>query len=244
MLNKAQEAVDKDIESFETKSFFEQKTYLNYGKIRMRVYPWEPKENYARGDTVMEAAKKEVKACSQVLELRRSPSWDPPAKTKLPANSHGLFATKRIRSGDTILRANNIYATCIEQGREVCYNCMRDWNDCDDLSTASFKCCGLNFCSSKCKQIAKKYYHDPLCGKDFDEIISAADCLYGGKEEGLDLDGFETELEMVLSWEGDHPARSYEELAHPAFRYPGTYRSFLFNPNFQQRLLLILLTFF
>jgi len=69
MPNKSKKDANKDSKDFKNKitRFFEQQTYLNYGKIRMRVYPWRPKEYYTGSDLVMEPANKEVKSCSQVL---------------------------------------------------------------------------------------------------------------------------------------------------------------------------------
>ncbi|KAI9644595.1 hypothetical protein NHQ30_006616 [Ciborinia camelliae] len=155
------------------------------GVVSMRHYPWVPREFRTRSDKVIQVANENLSKCSRVLTLQPSPMNTMPPESGVI--SYGVFATKDIKAGETVLATKP--ALCVtgsqmDGERGSCFNCCRKLES--SSRKFGFSCCPqLYFCSRECKYIAQNYYHDAQCGvniSEFYEAVKNKNCVLGGPE--------------------------------------------------------------
>jgi hypothetical protein len=190
-------------------SFEDTKKQLSYGSYILHTYPWMPQKYRVRSKTVIQAVNEDLNHCSDCLEVRRSPIQGVSA-------CYGMFATRRIRAFETILYATNPFSVSLEQTTTQCYNCFQV------LATSKtirrFSCCQtIRYCSPRCLNISRKYYHSAICGRDFSELITRGQQSYGGKSEGSQYGNTgKTELSELTGW-NDKPSKGYPKMN---YRFP------------------------
>lgn len=143
-----------------------QVTMMQMGSILVVPYPWVPAQFASRSAPLIEQADKQMEEVSHgILEIRKS--------TLSPRNSTsqksclGVFAKRDIKPGEKILDSRTPFGVSSQQMRDQCYNCHAPLSK----TITSFSCCPkLKFCSQECRDVADKYYHESLCGKDFEDL--------------------------------------------------------------------------
>ena len=178
-------------------SFQEQKRLLSFGSYYVRNYPWLPSEYRSRSATSIQAANKNLKKVSNCLEIRPSLICGK-GSDQGEISCCGVFATKRIAKGQTLITETHPFAVSFDQPEVHCGSCFTDLASCATVHTR--ECCSVyRYCSSKCERIAR-CYHSSICGKSFSEILDAAHSSYGGKKEGIGYPQGKTALGHYTGW--------------------------------------------
>ncbi|KAH7382868.1 hypothetical protein BKA64DRAFT_748984 [Cadophora sp. MPI-SDFR-AT-0126] len=178
-------------------TFHEQKRLLSFGSYYVRTYPWLPVEYRTRSAAAIKVANKNLKKVSNCLEIRPS-SIGGKASGRGEVSCYGVFATKRIAKGQTLISETHPFAVSVEQPEVHCGSCFIDLASCGSLHT--LKCCSIyRYCSSHCERIAR-CYHSAICGKSFSEILENAHTTYGGKWEGKGYLEGKTALSHYTGW--------------------------------------------
>lgn len=202
--------------------------FLRAGQAMMVAYPWLPSEQRTRSHEVIADARKEMLECSrQALEVKRSSIGD---------NCFGVFAVKDINKGDIILDSQGpIGVNCDQLSGKACYNCFGKLGN----SQTTFKCCPqLKFCGNKCRDIAEKFYHHAVCGKDFNFVDEVKKTRVDPKDDDKHPFSTLTWLRMlaICVQDGRHPldvptfARLIPQHAIPA-PVPWDFEARVVQPN-------------
>jgi hypothetical protein len=154
---------------------------LSSGGVRMRLYPWTPKEYRTRNQGQIDAARAELKRCSTKLQIQPSILAGSSAHTNKSA-CLGMFAKKNILPGDVVLSAPALISASNKPFAIRCYNCHADLSL---ASSFSLSCCpSLRFCSLECRDISESYYHKALCGRDYKEALMTSEASKAGTDSG------------------------------------------------------------
>lgn len=177
--------------------FHEQKRILSFGTYYVRSYPWLPIQYRSRSEFSIQVANKNLKKVSNCLEIR--PSFiGGNGSTQGEISCYGVFATKRIAKGQSIISETHPFAVSMEQPKVHCASCFTDLDSCAVVYT--LKCCSTyKYCSSKCENVAR-CYHSAVCGKDFSEVVDLSHKSYGGKWEGAGFPKGKTALSHYTGW--------------------------------------------
>ncbi|CZT42666.1 uncharacterized protein RSE6_02604 [Rhynchosporium secalis] len=177
--------------------FHEQKILLSFGRYCVRNYPWLPVDYRTRGRDSIQVANQNLKQVSDCLELRPSFIGGKVSNTS-DGSCYGVFATKKISKGQTIISETHPFAVSLEQPKTHCGNCFTDLATCGTIR--SLACCSIYlYCRERCETSAWGY-HKSMCGKDFSEIIDNAHKAYGGKDEGEGYPMGKTALSHFTGW--------------------------------------------
>ncbi len=123
---------------------------------------------------------------------------------------------RRIGAFETILYATNPFSVSLEQTTTQCYNCFQVLAT--SKSVRRFSCCQtIGYCSPRCLNISRQYYHSAICGRDFSELVTRGQQSYGGKSEGSQYGNTgKTELSDLTGW-NDKPSKGYPKTN---YRFP------------------------
>eukprot|EP00727_Mastigamoeba_balamuthi_P014378 m51a1_g9565 hypothetical protein (609) ;mRNA; r:910920-912829 len=94
----------------------------------------------------------------------------PVALRESPRGGVGVFATKRVRAGQTLYTERVV--VCAVRDRARCYHCLAA------LPRRPWPCrgsCGRLYCSPECEKEAHGAYHSPLCGKRLEVLEALVD---------------------------------------------------------------------
>ncbi|KAF7896032.1 hypothetical protein EAF00_006047 [Botryotinia globosa] len=157
------------------------------GAVWSKPYPWAS-GFHTRSKSSIKAANAALKMCSKLLQIRPSTV----AVSNSDEISYGMFASQDIREGDIIIERSpvlsisglqlkkhlNLIDSLIGETKTKsktspgnCFNCYGLLNE--SGPKYGFVCCShLYFCSKNCKNLARQYYHDILCGTNILPIYS------------------------------------------------------------------------
>ncbi|TGO35468.1 hypothetical protein BHYA_0157g00200 [Botrytis hyacinthi] len=149
------------------------------GAVWNKPYPWAS-GFHTRTKSSIKAANVALKKCSKALRIRPSTV----AVSDSDGVSYGMFASQDINEGDIIIERSPVLSISGLQVKKHlslidsligetktrpktspgnCFNCYGLLNE--SGPEYGFVCCShLYFCSQNCKNLAKQYYHDALCG--------------------------------------------------------------------------------
>ena len=161
---------------------FRQIQALHQGLVYVRSWPWLTKAQLTRSEQLICNINDEFREHSGAIKVAgsnvREISDDGP-------NVLGVYATKDIRVGGRVLTDHTIIAACNRHSKDICSHCFRyitnhhdAGNNSDNSKPSdnssrqhptSQSCdkCSTQYCSSRCKEVARDNYHKVLCGKDF-----------------------------------------------------------------------------
>lgn len=169
------------------------------GTVWVKPYPWASKINARTAESIA-VANSALSKCSKLLRIKTSTV----AISSSDKISYGMFATKNIHKDDIVLEARPVLSVNGSQLKQhmnllnplcgirktgsktlgSCYNCSGSLEGIDQKY--GFVCCAhLYFCSKDCKNLAKQYYHDALCGVNISHIYAAMEgekCYLSGPE--------------------------------------------------------------
>ena len=153
------------------------------GAIKHLAYPFIPLKYLDRGSDLMESTKRLWATASSNSELSHS------GMLGGASDVFGVFATRDIGFAELIVEDNTALAasnfsfhapSTYQSGSstsDICENC---YGRIPSHSRPVFnKCCGVVYCSPRCRSAALESYHKVLCGKDFDWLYQESASLPG-----------------------------------------------------------------
>jgi len=145
----------------------------NGGTTSAAIYPWIPSKFLNRDEALIGRLNDELKQYSSCLEIKDSIILKQ-AKGRAFSSANnclGMFATRDIQPQEPIFSCKGPLAASPVQMRGHCYNCYQKITN----EPWTLPCCkSWKFCSSQCLDLAEKYYHKILCGKDFTQLFENA----------------------------------------------------------------------
>lgn len=166
----------KDMEKKKWSAINKQKRYVweNTGMASAAIkYPWIPSKFLNRDQALIDRLNDDLKQYSNCLEIKESVMLENANSRAFSSvnNCLGMFATRDIQPQEVIFSCKGPLAASPVQMRGHCYNCYKQLT----IEPWTIPCCkSLKFCSSQCLDLAEKYYHKILCGKDFTHLFENA----------------------------------------------------------------------
>ena len=131
------------------------------GRVRKVAYPWIVPGEYTRSNNAIKKVKASFRSASANAEIASA------LQDVDSMNTYGVFASKDILKGETLLSDRSVYSATNEHNGEFCAGCCGPIND----GKIIMDCCNAVFCCSGCQKDAMNNYHRILCGKDFTWMI-------------------------------------------------------------------------
>lgn len=181
------QAIDNEFKAESIRDNVPIETFV-WGSFESRIYPWVPVEMLTRSAENINAANEMLKSYSDNLEIRNSSLGN--------SQCFGMFAKKDIKTGELVLDSRTPLGVSSLDTQGRCYNCSESLAS---IRPYNFLCCPkMQFCSDECFRLADTYYHQALCGKNFDYIYEGT----GGAN--LDIRLYLRVLAIVVQ-SGQHP---------------------------------------
>ncbi|RFU26468.1 hypothetical protein B7463_g9870, partial [Scytalidium lignicola] len=183
-------------------------TLLN-GGVYPTAYPFMTEDFLTRDELVFESIQEDFKRVSTNCMVVRSTIRDVPAEQEGDEASTeddciGVISTRDIIAGEAIL-VDNISAVSVgvDADPSGCPTCCASpvknfWNT----------CCSVLYCSQVCADVAVETFHNPICGRDFGYLYTAASKATVTTDFSLDTLLLMKFLALSLEDSSDHPLKS------------------------------------
>jgi len=183
-------------------------TTLSNGGVYPTAYPFMTEDFLVRDEVVFEGIEEDFRKVSTNCMVVRSTIRDTAAEDGGEATTEddciGAIATRDINSGETVLidkmSASSVGVDADPTGCPTC--CASPvknfWNT----------CCSVLYCSQICADVAIHTFHDPICGRDFDYLYTAARKATATTDFSLDALLLMKVLALSLQEDAAHPLKS------------------------------------
>lgn len=142
-----------------------------YGDIHRRVYPWMTKDLLQRNEKTLAMIQKEFTGVGATTEVKQSKFLNSLFLKDSPPDLYGVHAIRNIPVNTVVFFDSSLFFATTAPGR--CPTCAERL----PLEDSQHKCggCSRAFCNETCWWRAAVEMHDPLCGRDFSYLYSAAE---------------------------------------------------------------------
>ncbi len=178
------------------------------GGVYPTPYPFMTEDLLVRDDEVFKGIQEDFKKVSTNCMVVRSTIRNVPAfgseEAIIEDDCIGAIATRDIAEGEIVLIDTMSAGTVgVDADPSGCPTCCATpvqnyWNT----------CCTVLYCSQVCAAKAKETFHDPICGKDFEYLYTAARKATVTTDFSLDALLLMKVLALSLEEDADHPLKS------------------------------------
>ncbi|TVY38344.1 hypothetical protein LSUB1_G002620 [Lachnellula subtilissima] len=184
------------------------KVTLTNGGVYPTPYPFMEDDFLVRDEVTFEGIEEDFRRVSTNCMVVRSTIRDTIAEdggeATTEADCIGVIATRDIIAGETVLVDTMSSGTVgVDADPDGCPTCCASpvrnfWNT----------CCPVLYCSQGCADIAIETFHNPICGKDFNYLYTAARKATATADFSIDALLLMRVLALCLKEGADHPLKS------------------------------------